>query len=156
MGVTRKRAPAVAVRPAANSRMAMFLDGRLKVDDLTDQELLTGRLNDHEGMRRGRPPRLIPIEFHQAIVAETIKRGERLFREAFVEAIEAFTDIASSPNEESKDRLKAAQYIVERVMGKIPEKVEHKGEIAPWEILVQGLVSPQLRSIQGQREDRAS
>lgn len=143
------------VRPQRGSRYALFLAGELKVDDLTDEELLTGRLNDHEGMRRGRPPKLIPVEFHQAIVKEALSRGERLFRESFLDAISTFVDIATSPNAEDKDRLRAAQYIIERIAGKVPEKVEHSGELAPWQIFVQGLQQrPTLEVLPG--KERAS
>lgn len=122
-------------------RMAQFMHGEITVEDLDDEELLQGRVRDREGMFRGRPPKLIPREFHEAITRELLSRGERIIREHYLKAIDTFVKIAADPNVEPKDRLKAAQYVWERMAGKLPDKVEVKAKVEPWQEDISAIIT---------------
>lgn len=110
------------------------------VATLTPEELVRGQLRAHDGTWKGRPPKWIPAEFYKACVRELLARGEQSWRESFLTSIKVFTDIAADPTIDPKDRLKAAQYVVERVAGKIPDKVE-VAVADPWETLISGIVA---------------
>lgn len=134
MGSRRRTVRQVEARPG--SRLDQLLTGKLSVDDLTEEELLTGILNDKNGERSGRPPNLIPRDFHTAVVRRVIEIGEEKLRSGFVEAAENLVRMATlEPEVEpfgprvDPSVLRAAQYLYERVAGKIPDKVEHSGEV---------------------------
>lgn len=110
------------------------------VETLSPEELIRGQLKDHEGKFRGRPPKWVPAEFYQACVRQLLKQGEEMWRNAFLNSIKAFSDIAQNEALDPKDRLKAAQYVIERVAGKTPDKVE-VAVVQPWEQIIGGIVA---------------
>lgn len=110
------------------------------VETLSPEELVRGQLRDHEGRFRGRPPVWVPADFYQACIRQLLKSGEQLWREAFYDSIKVFTEIAQDPSVDTKDRLKAAQYVIERVAGKTPDKVEVSVQ-QPWEAIIGGIVA---------------
>jgi hypothetical protein len=110
------------------------------VATLSPEELVRGQLKDHTGRFTGRPPKWIPAEFFQACIRQLLREGDRMWREAYFDAIKAFTAIATDPNVEPKDRLKAGQYVIERVAGKTPDKVE-VSVVQPWEAIIGGIVA---------------
>lgn len=119
-------------------------DGKMTMKDfvaaLDPEELARGQMRADDGTFRGAPPKWVPAELHQACVRELMARGDQIWKGAYIEAIQVFTDIAKNPAIEPKDRLKAAQYVVERIAGKTPEKVE-LSVVDPWEQLVGGIVA---------------
>jgi acyl-CoA thioesterase len=121
--------------------MAQFMHGEIKAEDLDDEELMRGQIKADNGTFSGRPPHLIPRAFHEALTRELLKRGEGILRRNFMMAMETFIVIAADPNVEPKDRLKAAQYIWERTAGKIPERMDIKAEIQPWQEDITEIIS---------------
>lgn len=126
---------------AVQGRMAQFMAGEITMADLDTEELLKGQLRAEDGSFRGRPPKLIPREMHDEMVRELLARGDQLIRESFTDAIQAFKDIAGDKNLEPRDRLKAAQYLWERVAGKLADRVDLKVAMQPWEMDVKGIVA---------------
>lgn len=151
--MTAGKRPVHKFRPAANGRMAALMRGDITVDDLTEEELLTGILNDKNGERSKKPSNLLPREFHTAAVRRVIDIVEGRFRSATVEAAEQIIEIALGDPEVLRESqrnpdgsvyteekrfdpvvLKAAQYVVERVVGKTPEIVAATVTVRqPWE-----------------------
>lgn len=111
------------------------------IETMDPEELARGRFRASDGSFKGAPPKWVPAEFHQACMKEMLKRGQEMYRSNFLVAIEAFTKIAADPNIEPQHRLKAAQYIWERVEGKIPDKVEIGGITEPWEQIIGGIIA---------------
>lgn len=126
---------------AVQGRMAQFMAGEITMADLDTEELLKGQLRADDGTFRGRPPKLIPREMHDEMVRELLARGDQLIRESFVDAIEAFKSIAKDRSLEPRDRLKAAQYLWERVAGKLADRVDLKVAMQPWELDVKGIIA---------------
>lgn len=119
--------------------MAEFVQG------LTVEELVRGRLRDSAGGFRGRPPKWVPREFQQACLHELMTRGQELWLGSYTEAIKAMTDIAcgrgpvgalATPGE----RLRAAQAVVERIEGKVPERLVVSQD-KPWQTVLDGIVA---------------
>lgn len=119
------------------SRLQLFLAGEITVADLTEEELVKGRLMAHDGTMRGRPPELIPREFHQAITSEIIRRGRALFQEHFLEAVKALAEIAKDKKVDEGDRLRAIEMLITRVMGKVPDKVEVHDRKSPFDQMLE-------------------
>lgn len=114
-------------------RMQQFLNGEISVEDLDTEELQKGRFRDKNGAFTGRPPMLIPREFHEAVVRELIERGNTTLRDNLEASLEVITKMAMNPKTPARERLAAAQYVVERTMGKIPEKQIVQAQVAKWE-----------------------
>jgi hypothetical protein len=137
--------------------MEALLAGRLSVDDLTEEELLTGILNDKNGERSGRPSNLVPREMHQAVVRRVTEIADGKFRSAVLEAVDNIIAIGTADPEMEPfgvrmdpQVFKAAQYIVERVMGKIPDQVQMTAEVKPWQASLGKVVTV----IEGEANDR--
>lgn len=109
-------------------------------EELDPEELARGQLRDTKGKWTGRPPEFVPKAFHNACMRQIKKR----FDDRLMANLEAATDglISLGTNEEvdPATRARILQYLIERVMGKVPDKVvvSHSD---PWEEIVSGIVS---------------
>jgi hypothetical protein len=105
-------------------RYAKLLRGEISVEDLDDEELARGRLKASDGTFRGRPPKVIPAELVNAMRKEWIGRAEETLRAALHEhGIGTYVKLASNEDMDPAVRLRAADKIVERTMGKVPDRI---------------------------------
>lgn len=119
----------------------MLISGELKVTDLDDEELSRGRLRDKGGGFRGRPSLVMPTEMVQAMRREWLNRANARLREALLEkGIGTLVMLADDARIDPAVRLKAANMIIERTMGKVPDKVEIVAE-DPIEALFRGILN---------------
>lgn len=110
-------------------RYAELLSGKLKIEDLDDEEVAAGRLKAADGTFRGRPPVVIPAELVQAMRREWLSRAEDKLRNALLEkGIGTLTELAGSDRIDPAVRLRAATILMERVMGKVPDKIQLAAE----------------------------
>jgi hypothetical protein len=110
-------------------RYAELLSGKLKVEDLDDEELARGRLRDKAGGFTGRPPTVVPGTLVQAMRREWLSRAEAKLREALMEkGIGTLTQLAGDENIDPAVRLRAADKLIERTMGKVPDRVQVSAE----------------------------
>lgn len=141
----RKTRPRKKVRLSPNLTEVMnrISNGETTMDEVVSamdpEELVRGQFKGTDGRFR-RAPDIVPASFHQACIRELLKRGQQLYRENFLVAIQAFTEIAADPDVSTSDRLKAAQYIWERVEGKVPDRVEI-AQAEPWQTLIDGIIA---------------
>lgn len=126
------------------SRYDDFLEGKLSVTDLDDDELIRGQLKDRNGAFTGRPPRVIPRAFHTAVVRELVSRQERKLLHDLEGAYGALREIASNHRAPAVARNQAAIYLIERVSGKIPDKQLIQAEVKPWEQDVADVLLPDV------------
>lgn len=123
--------------PTKLLRWQQFQRGYLKVEDLTDEELLKGRIRNEDGtLTRNRE---IPRELWDRAVRELFGRADQLMQESLLDVINAIVQIAKCEVYEPADRTKAATWLVERVMGKSPERVIVEQE-KPWETVMTHVV----------------
>lgn len=109
-------------------RYAEFLAGKITIEDLDDEELAQGRLKASDGTFRGRPPAVIPTEIVQAMKREWLSRAHSRLQEALLQkGIGTLVELAATAADEGV-RLRAAQAIIERTMGKVPDKIEVAAE----------------------------
>ena len=112
------------------------------VATLTPEELVRGKLRDKNGTFTGRPPAWVPTEFHRACIRELMRRGKEMWQLNYLEAITAMTEIAAGKVKGASpaDRLRAAQFVIERLEGKTPEIVL-VGHDEPWQVLIDDIVA---------------
>lgn len=111
-----------------SGRMAQLLAGELSVEDLDEEELARGQFRDEHGQFRGRPNKLIPRELQQEMIRRLLQHGDEIWRQGYNIAIRVHLEICSDPNNSPADRLKAAQYLIERVAGKTPDRIHIAAE----------------------------
>ena len=113
------------VQVRMTGRYAELLNGIITVEDLDDEELSRGQLKALDGTFRGRPPKVIPNELAQAMRREWLSRAEARLREALYDGgIGVYVELAKDLTIDPAVRLRAADKIVERTMGKVPDKIE--------------------------------
>lgn len=145
-GAPRKRPPRMKTKlsPKISDIQYRIERGEITMKDLvatmTPEELVRGQLMSSAGDFRGRPPAFIPAEFHTECMRELLRRGEDIWRNAYLKSIEVFAKLAADETLDAKDRMKAAQYVIERVAGKTPEKIE-VAVAQPWETIIGGIVA---------------
>lgn len=91
---------------------------------------LLKRIDQLEQMERARVAAAIaggPVAISDEQLQEAIHAA---YAPAFAEVLAVPVTVALSPAEDAGDRLKAVQMIVERMAGKVTDKVEHSGSIA--------------------------
>lgn len=121
------------------SRMFKLLSGEISIEDLDTEELARGQLRNKNGTFQGRPPLLIPRQFHERAMREIVMRGEEVFRKDFVDAVKLMGNIVRDTEAKDETRMKAATYIIDRIMGKPKEQIEFTGE-QPWKVLLEGII----------------
>lgn len=136
--VSRARADG-SVELRITGRYADLLAGRLSVEDLDMEELARCQLKDKNGKFTGRPPKYLPADLVQRMKREFFKRGDAIFEESYVDAVNVMRDIAINEKYDEGVRLRAAQYIVERVRGKTPDILVVETE-KPWQVAIQRMV----------------
>jgi hypothetical protein len=140
----RKRGPAKKTKTKAElelqaltPKMRDLAEGRLSVEDLDWEELVQGRLKDSTGKFSGAPPAILPRAFHERISQEIIIRADSQFRQNFDGAMQALIGLVNNERTPARERLAAAQYVIERTIGKVPDKQEIKQDITVFDRLVQ-------------------
>lgn len=124
-----------------------ILIGAEDLSEWSIEELRAGQRTDKNGQNVGRVPVIVPKALHDELVKRTLSEAQRKLNESLDDAVAALTEIVKDNNVEAKDRLKASQMILDRVMGKNPETVKVQGE-AKWEhALTAGIVAVTPRDL---------
>ena len=125
--------------PDEKSRWNKLLDGEITVADLDDEELKKMKIRNRMGEFGGRPPKQIPLWVHEEMRKEWLRRGQDAMDLALPKAVDALANICTTGAD--RDRLTAAQFLVERILGKMPEKVDlHTHSTDPWEDVLQDAI----------------
>lgn len=134
-------------------RNTRILTGQEDLSEWSDEELKRGQRRDKNGRWQGRPPSVVPKPLHDELVRRTLKRANDVMRDSIDDAVKVLTNIVNDESVEPKDRLRAINMVLERVMGKTPDKVEVSGE-APWQIALNaGIVN--VTGIKPEPDDEA-
>lgn len=117
-----------------SDRVADLVSGVLSVEDMDDEELARGYPKNRNGTFAGRPPKVIPYVVHQQIQREFYKRMQETMKKSMPAALEQLAKIATDIHREDRDKLKAIDMILNRVMGKPIERVEISSGEKPFEV----------------------
>ena len=127
-GAKQRKARIVQV----SARVDDFIAGRITVEELDDEELARGYPRSANG-RFAVPPKVVPRALHTRMIRELFKRADVMLKKSLVDCVETLTEIATNPEAEHKDRIKASIFVLERVMGKTPEVVHVGVEEKPYQ-----------------------
>jgi len=140
------------VRIAA--RTADAVDNPDSIKDWDDEELRRGRRRDKNGKFSGRDPIVVPTNCYREMMRRQFARANFLMVDNLEAAVEALTDIVTSSVSEDKDIIKAAQLLIDRVMGRNPERLEVNVKQPLFlGILSGGIVPGPLLEIEARRDD---
>ena len=138
----------VSVQPGTyNSRTLALLAGDLPVEDLDDEELARGMCRNEDGTFPKRDPEMVPKVIHDRMMRHLMERAEEGLRRGLMDCVEAMVGIAGNDAVAPGDRMRAATFVIERVMGKTPERVL-VGQEKPFEVVLDKIVrGPRTRQI---------
>lgn len=114
-------------------RMKDLEEGRISIEDLDMEELQRGQLRSADGKFHGPKPHAIPRAMHDLMQREIQKRAQLMFNGKLSLGFDVIVELAENPRTAARERLAAAQYILERGIGKIAEKQEIKTEVTVFE-----------------------
>ena len=120
-------------------RVQRFMQGFLTVEDLDDDEIVGGYVRDSNGVPINN--QRIGVRFQQDMVKELARRMNKFLQMKLPNMLKVMTDIAESDIVEPQDRIKAAIWCSERVMGKTPDVVIHGTTGKPYESIFENLES---------------
>jgi hypothetical protein len=124
----------------ANKRWRLYFEGKLSIQDMDDEELARMTFRNSVGDFRGRPPATLPATFARDVSRELLLRGESEIRQGFIDAIKTLVEVARSSDKDA-DRVRAANIILERVAGKVPDKLVVSEGRPDWESLVDAMLA---------------
>lgn len=124
-------------KPKVYTREFLFAYGKLPIEELDDEELARGQIRRSDGTWTNN--KNIPREVFQAAQAELFKRADQRLRENLMTAVDTMAEIASGSAYEPEVRIRAAQFIYERVRGKNPDVVIHTQD-KPFEVMMTDMV----------------
>jgi hypothetical protein len=126
------------------TRWEMYIAGDLRIADADNEEVKRGRFKDNGGGFVGRAPNMTARqynEWHQ----ELLKRGRSKLNGMYMTALDAVDEIVRSGISEDRDRLKAATIIMERVSGKVPDRIE-VGPVDAFADALEGLIGEAVKN----------
>jgi hypothetical protein len=128
-----------------NTTLAI-LSGTEDLSLWSEEELIRGQRRGRNGKWTGRKPLVVPKAIHDELVKRKLTKAYDLLNESIYDAVAVLVDIAQDKDADPAVRLKAAGEILNRTMGKAPERVQIQGD-AKWQIAItQGVVSiPEMR-----------
>ena len=117
-----------------------FVDRRIPFTELDDEELARMQVKNKDGRFVGGKPKMVPQEIAQGHAQELVRRNNSLLKDVLLKATQVHIDIMLNEDADPGLRMKAAQYLQDRLLGKAPDKMEIKAEVKPWEGLVSGIL----------------
>lgn len=120
------------------SRTDLLVQGLLKPEELDNEELRRGYCRGPNG-GFGRAPRKVPRILRDIMMQEVFRRADEHLENHMFDLSKTVVDIATGTAYEPADRLNAAKWGIERIRGKLPDRVIHTQD-KPWEMVMQGIV----------------
>lgn len=142
---TMKMSPQeVSGRVAKLNRPQQFMQGFLDISEITDEEIQGMFIYNNDGTKCS--SMVLGVKIHQQLASELHRRMNRFLQTKTASMLNVMVDIAESELVEPADRIKAAQWVAERTLGKTPDVIMHGKIEAPYEDIFQTIDA-------GSRED---
>src|SRR5699024_8123690 len=101
------------------------------LEDWDDEEIARYQKKDKNGQFRGGKPKVLPRALAEMFKAEILRRADERVRSATFRALEELSGVFEDSEAKPSDRINAAKAILDRALGKVPEKVEVSGGETP-------------------------
>lgn len=108
---------------------ADLIAGEIDLDEWDDEELYRGYSRAKDRSFRGRPPTVVPIALYQEFIRRQLRRAEQGFVDDLAETVKVVKDIARDENVDPDTRLRAANMIFDRALGKPKDRIELVGRL---------------------------
>lgn len=128
----------VTVTASYNPRMVSLMAGDISVEELDDEELARGMCRNPNGGWPQKKPEMVPKVLHDRMVRELFSRADEALRMNLLDAVNSVTKIATGDSVDANVKLKAAQWMFERLRGKVPDVVQVTQE-KPFEVTLDKL-----------------
>lgn len=112
-------------------RVQKFMAGFITVEELDDDEIMGAFVRNDDG--RPISNEKLGKRFQQDMVKELMNRMQRFMQMKLPNMLKVLADLAESDFVEPADRFKAATWLAERVLGKVPDVVFHGSTDQPYE-----------------------
>lgn len=122
------------------SRLEKVMCGVIPLSELSDEEISRQMIRDDDGTWVKPLPKIAP-KLNQQMHAEFFKRANDYIRTNTLDMLKVMVEIANSNANEPADRQKAAQWMVERSLGKTPDVLLTNKTDKPFEQLFTDIVS---------------
>ncbi len=119
---------------------ANIVNGNIPISAMDSEELAKGQLKDVNGNFTGSPGSLMPRDLADARTREVMNRVQEQFLSMAEQATKVYFDVLEDPAATHADKMRAAEYLHQRFLGKVPDRMELTAEMKPWEGLVNGTI----------------
>jgi hypothetical protein len=120
-----------------------ILNGDEDLSLWSEEELIRGQRRDRNGRWSGRPPKIVPAAVHNELVRRRLSAAGEVLRESLVDAVTLLREVVQDKDALYSDRIRAANLIMDRVLGKAPEQVRLSvSEEPPWAIAIRAAIGP--------------
>lgn len=107
-----------------NRRMEALMTGEISVEDLDHEELARGMCRNDNGEFPKRMPDMVPADMYKRMTRELFARADEKLRSGLEGAVDGIASLAGNDKVDPALRLKAAQWLFERLRGKVPDIVQ--------------------------------
>lgn len=135
--------PRKQIKVSLSERMQAIMDNPELIKECDDEEISKGKLRDKNGGFKGRPMPMVPTKFYDILRREQMRRWEQKVAESLQPSLQVLNDVAQNKTTRgvpADARVKAAIYLIERAVGKVPDKVQATVEVKKWEEDIESLL----------------
>lgn len=119
------------------NRHRKVLLGIIKVSELDDEEIAKGAIRNEDGTFS--KSQLLEKKIYEEMKREFFARAERMMQEQAYDMIKVMREMALSEINEPKDRIQAAQWNIERILGKTPDVLITHTSDKPFESIMSAI-----------------
>lgn len=137
---SRQDAPKDYVKLRVTGSYARLMKGTETLADWDDEELARYRRRDRKGGWSGASPKVLPSALAELFKAEILRRADERVRQHVFRAMSELAGVFDDDEAKPSDKINAAKAILDRALGKVPEKVEVSGGDTPIEHTIRSAV----------------
>jgi hypothetical protein len=134
----RTRDGGAKIRLTATAAGVIY-DGQ-SLDTWDDEELIRGRRRNKHGTFTGRPVQVVPAALLKELNRRRFSRAHALMADSLVDGALMLRSVINDKKADAADRIKAAELLFNRVLGKAHESVSLEvagaAEALPWQKLM--------------------
>jgi hypothetical protein len=126
-------------KPRAKTRWQQLIDGDIGVEDLDEGEIAAGKVRDSLGRISSKAPKLVPRAIEQALRLEFQRRINGRLGGMVDQALTTLETVQIAHWAPADAKVKAAVHVLDRSLGKVPDKLEAQIEVRKFEQDIEGI-----------------